>query len=226
MLNLPDEEGFAEPGWQRRMRFAAVAGVHVLLLLGLLTVQFQDELRPALANINVRLLAEENKPAPPPPTPPVKPPPPRPSTQRPLPPPPLLTAATPVESNAPAAFSVAPALPRPAVEAPANAPPAPPAPPVFTAARFDAAYLQNPPPDYPAMSRRLNEEGRVVLQVLVSPEGKAEQVDIKTSSHFSRLDQAAVDAVRRWRFVPAKRGDEAVASTVLVPLVFRLDQAF
>ncbi|HJV88951.1 MAG TPA: energy transducer TonB [Holophagaceae bacterium] len=89
--------------------------------------------------------------------------------------------------------------------------------------RFDAAYLQNPPPDYPSLSRRLGEEGRVILRVLVSPEGRAEQVELRQSSGHARLDQAALGTVRRWRFVPARRGSDSLAAWVLVPLTFTLD---
>ena len=88
--------------------------------------------------------------------------------------------------------------------------------------RFDAGYLKNPAPAYPSASRRLGEEGRVVLRVLVESDGRPAEVTIKTSSGFPRLDQAAEDAVRRWKFVPARKGDEAVRAAVLVPIVFNL----
>jgi len=89
--------------------------------------------------------------------------------------------------------------------------------------RFDAAYLQNPEPEYPALSQRLGEEGRVLLRVLVSPKGLAEQVELKQSSTFPRLDQAALAAVRRWKFQAARRGSETVAAWVIVPITFHLD---
>lgn len=88
---------------------------------------------------------------------------------------------------------------------------------------FDAAYLQNPEPDYPALSKRLGEEGRVILRVFVTPEGLADQVEIRQSSGHPRLDQAALGTVRRWRFTPARRGQERLAAWVLVPLSFQLD---
>ncbi|HJW33706.1 MAG TPA: energy transducer TonB [Holophagaceae bacterium] len=91
------------------------------------------------------------------------------------------------------------------------------------APRFDAAYLQNPEPEYPNLSKRLGEEGRVILRVLVNPEGLADQVEIRQSSGHSRLDQAALGTVRRWRFIPARRGPERLAAWVLVPLSFQLD---
>lgn len=102
--------------------------------------------------------------------------------------------------------------------------PAPPAPTVAPAPLipplFNADYLENPPPAYPLSSRRLGEKGRVLLRVFVSANGRAERVEIQTSSGFERLDSAARDAVTHWRFVPARRGDEHVAAWVLVPVSF------
>lgn len=93
-----------------------------------------------------------------------------------------------------------------------------------TQPRFDADYLHNPRPVYPPMSRRMGEEGKVYLRVRVEPDGRPSQVEIKTSSGSVRLNQAAEDAVRRWRFIPAKRGDEAVSAWVVVPISFNLKQ--
>ncbi|MEN9559312.1 MAG: hypothetical protein RLZZ502_523, partial [Pseudomonadota bacterium] len=66
------------------------------------------------------------------------------------------------------------------------------------------------------------EEGKVLLRVYVDREGQAQQVEIKESSGFERLDKAARETVRRWRFIPAKLGNEAVAAWVLVPINFSL----
>lgn len=88
------------------------------------------------------------------------------------------------------------------------------------APRFDAAYLDNPAPGYPPLSRKANEQGKVVLQVWVDAQGQAKQVEVRTSSGYERLDRAAFSAVSRWKFVPARQGSEAVAATVLVPIVF------
>ena len=104
--------------------------------------------------------------------------------------------------------------------------PAPPAPAVeaLSQARFDADYLRNPAPTYPPLSRRMGEEGKVILRVSVSAEGSAENVDIKTSSGSQRLDDAAVNTVKRWKFIPAKRGETPVQSWVLVPIIFKLEK--
>jgi protein TonB len=101
--------------------------------------------------------------------------------------------------------------------------PAPAAPVTITAARFNAAYLNNPEPKYPPLSRRLGEEGKVLLKVRVMPDGNPGAVDLEKSSNFERLDEAARQAVSRWRFIPAKRGDEPIEASVIVPIVFRLD---
>ena len=91
-------------------------------------------------------------------------------------------------------------------------------------ARFDADYLENPSPPYPPQSRRIGEEGEVVLSVLVSADGLAQAVSIKTSSGSSRLDEAALRTVRQWRFIPATRAGQAIESRVLVPILFKLEQ--
>lgn len=117
-----------------------------------------------------------------------------------------------------------------------NAPTAPPAPSPVSAAertvaapaapsapRFDAAYLNNPPPPYPALSRRMGEQGKVMLNVVVGPDGLPREVKVLHSSGFPRLDEAARSAVERWRFVPAKQGDQPVVASVNVPINFKLD---
>lgn len=91
-------------------------------------------------------------------------------------------------------------------------------------ASFTAAYLNNPPPPYPPMSRRLGEEGRVIVRVALDALGKVVEVGLERSSGHRRLDRAAVDAVRAWRFEPARSGGRAVAASVLVPVDFRLEQ--
>lgn len=87
---------------------------------------------------------------------------------------------------------------------------------------FNAEYLDNPAPIYPPAARRLREQGRVLLLVEVAPDGLPRQVNLASSSGSPRLDEAALDAVRRWRFVPARKGSTAVPAQVLVPIVFGL----
>ena len=198
---------------RRAAAIVAVVGLHLCLLVVLGYAALRPELPPAVRALSVRLL----EPAAPSPakleTP--KPPPPQPSPRKVQAPPPVLAAARP--SEAPASFVVAPQpapLAAPPVQAPAPLP--------IVAARFDADYLQNPKPAYPPMSRRLGEEGKVVLHVRVSAQGQPLAVDIKQSSGFPRLDEAARSAVERWRFVPARQGNEPVETNILVPLNFTL----
>ena len=88
--------------------------------------------------------------------------------------------------------------------------------------RFDADYLDNPAPVYPVISRRMREEGKVLLRVFVEPDGRPSQIQVSASSDSPRLDKTAQEAVWHWKFVPAQRGSEAVGAWVLVPIVFSL----
>ncbi len=92
----------------------------------------------------------------------------------------------------------------------------------FVDPKFDAAYLNNPKPSYPQISRRLNEEGRVMLRVFVDSSGKPQEIKVLQSSGFQRLDQAALETVKQWRFIAAQRAGQAVASWVQVPISFQL----
>ncbi|WP_222428743.1 energy transducer TonB [Denitratisoma sp. DHT3] len=94
--------------------------------------------------------------------------------------------------------------------------------PTTTQPRFDAAYLNNPTPIYPNLSRRLKEQGTALLRVHVNADGSVAQIELSRSSGYGRLDQAAIEAVRLWRFVPARRGDLQMAAWVVVPIDFSL----
>lgn len=87
---------------------------------------------------------------------------------------------------------------------------------------FNASYFSNPEPDYPSQSRRLREQGLVKLRVYVTIEGRAGELALYKSSGYERLDKAALDAVRRWRFRPAQRAGMPVAGWVVVPIRFEL----
>ncbi|OQS26142.1 energy transducer TonB [Chromobacterium violaceum] len=86
-------------------------------------------------------------------------------------------------------------------------------------------YLNNPAPAYPTVSREEGEEGTVRLRVHVSAQGLPQEVSVQSSSGFPRLDRAALAAVKRWRFIPAKRGGEAIAYPFIVPIEFSLKSA-
>lgn len=123
----------------------------------------------------------------------------------------------PIQSVPPAIASTTSAAPP---TTPTTAAPAPIE--TVTEPRFDAAYLNNPTPPYPALSRRLREQGRVLMRVYVDPQGAPAQVQLRQSSGHPRLDSAAEAAVRRWRFVPARQGSDAIGAWVLVPISFSL----
>lgn len=123
--------------------------------------------------------------------------------------------------SAPGPSAAAAHVAAPAAPAVAAAPPAPP--PKIELPSASAAYLNNPPPAYPALSRRLGEQGRVVLRVRIEPEGTASAAEIRTSSGYERLDKAALEAVLRWRYVPGKRDGVPEAMWFLVPIQFVLE---
>ncbi|MEX4002193.1 energy transducer TonB [Paraburkholderia sp. EG285A] len=97
-------------------------------------------------------------------------------------------------------------------------------PPPTSAPIGNAAYLHNPAPDYPQIAQDQGWEGRVLLRVHVLADGSPDSVAVQTGSGRRVLDEAAREAVAHWRFVPAKRGDEAVEGWVTVPIDFRLAQ--
>lgn len=130
--------------------------------------------------------------------------------------------APPAESaqpDRPVQPEVAPAIPpvaaRPAPAASDSVPVVPP--------RTDAAHLNNPAPEYPVASRRLGEQGRALFDVYILADGSVGEVKLKRSSGYARLDEAAYGAVRRWRYVPAYRGNEAIPYWYVQPVTFSLD---
>ncbi|MBB1075871.1 energy transducer TonB [Rhodoferax sp. 4810] len=87
-----------------------------------------------------------------------------------------------------------------------------------------AAYLSNPAPIYPTSARQQGVEGTVQLRVLVNASGQASVVQVARSAGANALDQAAVQAVRRWRFQPARRNGAAISAWVQVPIRFKLNR--
>lgn len=144
-----------------------------------------------------------------------------PEPERPL----ALPASTPSSVSVP----VAPVLPAPVQPSPSPAAPAPvvtatPAPsPKIDLPSTHADYLNNPKPAYPALSRRLGEQGRAVVRVLIGVDGAAQKVELHSSSGFERLDRAAMDTVMRWRYTPGKRGGVPEAMWFNVPINFVLE---
>ncbi|MCX7107577.1 MAG: energy transducer TonB [Methylococcales bacterium] len=93
----------------------------------------------------------------------------------------------------------------------------------FTEASFNANYESNPKPVYPAIAKRRGWQGKVLLRVEVSSKGLSQAVTIHQSSGHEDLDESAMDAVKKWQFIPAKRGNTAEACSVIVPIIFTLN---
>lgn len=106
------------------------------------------------------------------------------------------------------------------------APLAPPAPaPVATGPKTitsGVTFIQEPQPVYPQMSKRMGEQGKVILRILVNEKGAPDQVTVQTSSGFARLDEAGRQAAMRALFKPHVEDGRAVAVYVLIPLNFQL----
>lgn len=213
--------GVSMPAWgHRALLGATVLGLHLLPLLAWQAEEVPPP-RPQAVMVAVLAAAPGIAAPQPAPTPParVAPSPARtPSPPRPTP------AAAPLATRAesqgsapptPAASQAAESAKAPAPTA-SGAEEAPP--------RFEAAYLRNPQPPYPLMSRKLREEGRVRLRVLVSAQGRADSVLVHHSSGYPRLDEAARSTVLGWQFVAAQRQGQAVAGWVEVPILFNLEQ--
>lgn len=216
-------------------RNALIAGAVVLLHVAALWALQSGLLRRAAEVIvPVELLSSivtppqpQVAPAPPPPPAPAPPPPRQQPVVRkqpvtPAPAPLPVAAPEPAPSPAPAPPVTATAEPQPApppIAAPVTAAPAPPAPPPKLELPIaDADYLQNPPPAWPRMSQRLGERGLVQVRVLIGADGRARKAEISRSSGFPRLDQASIDAVLGWRYVPGKRGGVPEDMWFVVPI--------
>lgn len=214
--------------WRRSGPFLIIAALlHGAVLFYPLRIAIGKLDVPPPATVIVKLVEAVSPPKPLPvqATAPHAPPAPARSRERPVPIPRTVLSMPADTASAAPAFSVpAPVVAPPAPAAVTPSTPAAATPISVSAARFDAAYLHNPRPNYPPMSRRLGEEGKVSLKVKVSADGRPLAVDLEKSSNFSRLDEAALDVVKRWRFVPARRGDEAIEAVVIVPIVFQLEE--
>jgi periplasmic protein TonB len=132
-----------------------------------------------------------------------------------------LVAETPVV--APTDY-VAPLPPeKPAPEPVIQAPPIPlPVGPVALSAELAVTCPERSAPSYPAQSRRLGEEGSVVLRVELDESGRVASTQVKSSSGHARLDEAALAAVRTWRCTPATRNGQPVRAVALQPFKFVL----
>ena len=216
-------------------RNAAIALCVALLHVGFIYALYSGLLMRAVELVVpvvvVSQLIETPKPKVPPPSPPPPTPPPQlkkavakaPALPAPLPaaikdPTPALNAPTGTATPQPAPM----ASPAPVAAVPVT-PTAPPSPPAVQLPSSDADYLQNPKPAYPSISRRLNEQGRTTVRVLIGADGQPQRAEIGKSSGYSRLDDAALATVMRWRFVPGKRGGVAETMWFNVPINWVLE---
>lgn len=183
---------------------------------------------PRLLKLNFTKPEPAKPPEPPPPE--IKP---QPVLRKPLPaapkPVPTTPVALPQTATAPSSEPAVAVASGPVAEpvaqpAPAavSAPPAPPAPEPLVPARGGIGYLNNPAPEYPRQAQTQGWEGRVLLLVRVGVDGRALQVDVKTSSGRRILDEAAQRTVKEWHFAAAHRGETAVEGWATVPIEFRL----
>lgn len=218
----------------------AVVGLHVL---GLWALQAGLLRRAVELVIPVSVLAEMVEPAqplvtpaPPPPQPKPAPTPraapqPKPVMQPALPPVAVATPAptpalTPAQQAPTGVIDPQPAAPVTAAAPPASAaaaPQAPPAPARIELPSSSADYLNNPPPPYPPLSKRLGEQGQVVIRAFIDANGTATRAEVRTSSGYDRLDQAALQTVLKWRYVPGKRAGVAEGMWFNVPIHFVLE---
>jgi len=214
-------------GEQRGLSFKAVSltvGIHALLLGGLLTLNasMADKKHDRFVAFDLASPTPEAPPqdevpdAPQPKQLAISPTPPRDIV--PVLPIPPITIAT----SAPAPMVSPPA--REAVDAAPAAPPARPAPPsMVSSADLGTRMISGRPPRYPLQSRRAREQGVVELMLVLGFDGAVENISISSSSGFERLDEAAMQAVRRWRWEPTLSGGEPVKVRGVVSIPFQLE---
>lgn len=189
-----------------------VIGIHVVFAFALIigtAVKYVPQLAEALDMKLLKHEEEEEKKAPPPPPPDFKPP----TVQTPL-------LDLPQVQGPPPPTAIAKAPEPPKAEAPKKAEP----PPIIQARVAKGVNLGDACGSYyPSASRRLSEEGSVVLLVFIAPNGKVTETKVETSSGFQRLDEAAEKCVKaQGRFEPQKVGAEAVGSWQRMKWTWRL----
>lgn len=237
--------------FSRRLRVAAgvALGLHLLLTfaippsqLPISPLEFQEpegtqvelvgsipETAPAAPAAEPPPPQPAPKPEPPPPPPKPDPetisipePPPKPVEQRPPPPPPPAPKPkpqpaaekkpSPSASSAPRTGSATASTQGAASGAPGGA----------DGKSTRPGYLEKAAPKYPPESQAAREHGTVILSVEINAAGRPESLKVEKSSGYPRLDRAAVEAVRQWRFKPATREGQAVPARVNIPVLFKL----
>ena len=225
-LPRSDERGDSLSPNQRRLMVVAILAAHVAGVYGLMQLGAVREAMREAAPMFVDLIAP---PAPPTPPAPAPPPQPQPVLKKPPLPAPVIAAAP---SPAPATFVVPPPTPPEPVDAvptppvAVTAPPAPPAPPAAPKIIPASAvqYLEPPVLEYPRLSRRNTESGRVIVRVYIDTAGAPRDVQVSSSSGHRRLDDAAIAAVQKARFKPYTENGQPVAGWAVIPLEFELEK--
>jgi protein TonB len=189
-----------------------VLALHGAVLYGLWSYRIlptADEAIVLMVNLINPPPPEQPKPKPQPP----KPPPPKPVEP---PKPQQLAAETPVVlPDETVVYAPPPPPPPPVIEAPPQ--------PVMLSGELSVTCPERAPPDYPLLSKRLNEQGKVVLRVELGEDGRIEHAEVKTSSAYRRLDEVALSTVKTWRCKPATRNGVAVRAVALQPFNFILE---
>ncbi|MEC5399650.1 energy transducer TonB [Uliginosibacterium sp. H1] len=198
--------------------------LHLLAGWGLMHLVITPEKAKELGPLFVSWVAP-----PEPPKPVVEPPKPPPPKIKKITEPPPVIAAAPKPDAAPA-FVAPPPPPEPVpqpVEPVVNLAPPSPAPAVAaqpkTVSASEVRYRVQPSIQYPAQSRRLNEQGRVLVRILIGTNGNPQQVVVSKSSGFSRLDDAVIAGIRRASFYPYEENGQAIPVWVVAPFDFNLD---
>lgn len=194
-------------GSGRMIGFIAVIIIHALLIWALMNGLAQSVIEVVTGPLEVQIIQSVEQP-------PVEPAPPPPEIvpiEKAFIPPPEIQIAAPPEVQ-----------PTKAIQAVQTEKKAPPPQPQAAQPDPDAG---NRKPEYPSASRRMNEEGTVLLMLLVGPDGSVQQAKIQKSSGFDRLDQAATKtALRYWRFKPALSNGQPIASWFRFAVTFRLNE--
>ena len=191
--------------------FGVIVAFHLLLVWALMTslgTIIVDRLPPIIKAEIIEEIQDKDEPPPPPPT--IETPPP-------YVPPPDLLIDVPVDAPPQTGALVVSSKP---------APPAPPAakPGIKKAPEIDPKYKRRFQPEYPPTSRRLGEEGSVVLQVLVGADGTVQDGKVQKSSGFPRLDEAALKhALRAWRFTPGTEDGTPVTTWHSIKVTFKIE---
>lgn len=221
------------PAWLQLRRIGPLGSVvlfHIGLFHALQSSVPHEPARMPAKEVVATFIVQEPAPAPaqPQPAAPKSAPPPKKAVKQKTVKPPKPAQHVPDTTPAPRAITeppaaVAPAAPAEPVAPAAMAPAATPAPARPKTITSGIQYIQAPQPDYPPISRRMGEEGKAILRVLVNDKGRPERIEVHQSSGSPRLDEAARQAASRAVFKPFIEDGKPVAAYAIVPIRFQLD---